>query len=115
MSQAVHILTNTIEEASGALGAGLFVGWDNAQAGEDDKVQGICPVDVVDGDPAPVVAIGSAIVKSGAAFANHAELCSDAAGKARAYDGATYTEVVARALQAATAADQDIEVLLLVK
>ena len=61
----------------------------------------------------PVDVLGTAIVLSGGAFAVGAALSSDINGNAIAQPGAAPNTVVARALQAATAAGQRIEVALI--
>lgn len=109
-AQSNAILTLTAV-AAGAISAGRFVTPVGAQAGADANTLGVARTDAVLNDKVAVDVLGTAVVKSGAAFAAGASLKSDANGKAITW--AASGAKVAVALQAATAADQDIEVLLI--
>lgn len=109
-AQNTALLTLTVV-AAGTISAGRFVTPAGAQAGADANTLGVARFDAVANDKLAVDAVGTAIVKSGAAFSVGATLKSDANGKAITW--ATSGAKVAFALQAATAADQDIEVLLI--
>lgn len=108
-AQNIAILTLSVV-ATGALNAGRFVTPAGAQAGADANTLGVARADAAIGAVAAVDALGTAIVKSGAAFALGDTLKSDANGKAITWAAAGAKVAIAR--QAATAADQDIEVFL---
>lgn len=97
--------------ASGIIAANRLVTPAGAQAGADAVCMGVCPVAAVATDKIPVKFGEVATVESGAAITAGATLKSDASG--RAITWATSGAKVAFALQAATAAGQMIEVMLL--
>lgn len=96
--------------ASGVIAAERFVTHAGAQAGAAANTFGVARSSAAVGDAFPVDVVGTAIVEVGAAVANGAAIETDANGR-----GITRTSgpTVARALQAATAAGQRIEVLLI--
>lgn len=108
--QSYPVLTLSVA-ATATIAANRFFKVGGTQCGAGDNALGVPRTDAVSGDQVPVDVLGTAIVKSGAAFSAGDTLKSDAAGKAITWvvSGAK----VALALQAATAADQDIEVLLI--
>lgn len=108
--QAISLLALTIA-LTGTVAANRFVTPAGAQAGADANTLGVSRTAGVSGDKITVDVIGTAIVESGAAVAAGATLESDASG--RAVTWATAGGKTAIALQAATAAGQLIEVLLL--
>lgn len=73
---------------------------------------GITRSDAAIGDPTPVDVQGTAIATSGAAFNKDVPLMVGVDGKLVAHDGDGDKHAVARSLEAATAADQMVEVLL---
>lgn len=96
--------------ASGAVTANRFVGYDGAQSGAAAAGMGVARSTVADGEMYTVDVLGTAVVASGAAISLGAELEADADGKAVTRSAGVKR---ARALQAASAADQLIEVLLI--
>lgn len=108
--QSIALLTLTVA-LTGTVAANRFVTPAGAQAGADAVSLGVSRVGGVAGEKIPVDAIGTAVVESGAAIAAGATLESDSQG--RAVTWATSGAKVGIALQAATAAGQFIEVLLL--
>jgi hypothetical protein len=70
----------------------------------------VARTDAAVGDEFPVDVLGTALVKAGAAVAKGAALETDSSGRAVTRSSGP---LVARALAAATAADQLIEVLLI--
>ena len=111
MSQNIALLTLSVI-ASGAVSAQRFVAYDGAQAVAGDAVQGAARADAADGDPVPVDAVGTAIVEAGAAVSVGDSLEADADGRG-VPDTSGGNPQVARALEAATAPGQPIEVLLI--
>jgi len=108
--QNIALLTLTIL-STGALAANRFATPAGAQAGADANTIGVSRTAAVGaGENIPVDALGTTLVLSGAAFAKGASLKSDANGKAITW--ASSGAKVAIALEAATAADQLIEVFL---
>ncbi|MDH4276405.1 MAG: DUF2190 family protein [Gammaproteobacteria bacterium] len=101
-------LTKTL---SGTVAAHRFVTPAGAQAGADAVSQGVTRTAGVSGDKVPMDAIGTTIVETGAAVALNDTLKSDASG--RGITWVTSGAKTAMALEAATAAGQFIEVLLL--
>jgi len=89
-----------------------FVNTSVAQAGAASNTFGVARMAAASGDVIPVDAVGTAIVETGAAFAAGTLLATDASGRAVAWAAGA---AVARALpgQAATAAGQFVEVLLI--
>lgn len=96
---------------SGTVAAHRFVTAAGAQAGADANTIGAARSAGVSGETVPVDVLGTTVVESGAAITAGATLKSDASGRAIAW--VTSGAKVAIALQAATAAGQFIEVLLL--
>lgn len=97
--------------ASGAVTAARFV--DSTGAMIDtagNAAMGVARSDAGDGEAFTCDTMGTAIVESGAAIAKGASLKSGADGRALTYDTGTKVGI---ALQAATAAGQMIETLLL--
>jgi S-adenosylmethionine synthetase len=109
-AQAIPLLTLT-RTLSGTVAANVFVTPAGATAGAGANAIGVSRVAGVSGDKVPVDAYGTAYVLSGAAVTVNATLKADAAGKA--IDWVTSGAKIAIALQAAGAADQLIEVLLI--
>lgn len=108
--QSVSLLTLTLT-AAGAIAANRFVTATGAQTGADGNAVGVAATAAALGERFPVVVKGTAIVEAGAAISAGATLKSDASGRAIAW--ATSGAKVGVALEAATAAGQFIEVLLL--
>lgn len=105
--QNVSVLSLSVK-ASATVAARRFVTVAGAQAGAGANALGVSKFGGATGDMLTVDALGTSIVEAGAAFAVGAALQSDADGKAITKDaGAT----LARALQAATAAGDLVEVL----
>ncbi|MCU0963541.1 MAG: DUF2190 family protein [Burkholderiaceae bacterium] len=96
---------------SGTVAAHRFVTIGGAQAGADAVTLGVAQTAGVSGAVVPVDVIGTTIVESGAAITAGDTLESDASG--RAVTWATSGAKVGKALEAATAAGQFIEILLL--
>jgi len=110
MNQNISLLTLTVA-LTGTVAANRFVTPAGAQAGADVNTLGACRVAGVATDKAPVDVLGTAIVESGAAVAAGATVKSDATG--RAITWVTAGAKVGIALEAASAAGQLIEVLLI--
>lgn len=108
--QSTPLLTLTVA-LTGTVAAARFVTPAGAQAGADANTLGVARSAGVSGDKIPVDAIGTAVVEAGAAIALGATLEVDASG--RAVTWATSGAKVGIALQAASAAGNFIEVLLL--
>lgn len=108
--QAIPLLTLTMT-LSGTVAAHRLVTPGGAQAGADAVCIGVSVSAGVAGERIPVVVQGTAIVETGAAVAAGATLKSDSQG--RAITWATSGAKVGFALEAASAAGQFIEVLLL--
>lgn len=64
------------------------------------------------GDPVPVDVMGTAIVTAGGAFAKDAALTVDAAGKVILHDGTAGKFACGRAMEAAAADGDQVEILL---
>lgn len=110
-AQATNILSLTVA-AAGAIAANRFVTPAGAQAGADANTLGAARFAAgAAGEKITVDALGTAIVEAGAAVAAGATVKSDASG--RAITWATSGAKVGLALDAATAAGQMIEVLLI--
>jgi len=107
--QAISIFTLSIV-ASGAISKHRFVTHANAQAGAAANTLGVARTDAVMGDTLAVDVVGTAVVEAGAAITAGAAVETDATG--RAVTLATGTKV-GRALEAAAAAGDFIEVLLI--
>lgn len=108
--QSISLLALTVA-LTGTVAANRFVTPAGAQAGADANTLGVTRHAGVSGENASVDVIGTAVVEAGAAIAAGATLKSDASG--RAITWVTSGGRIAIALQAATAAGQFIEVLLL--
>ena len=108
--QSFSILTLTIS-ATATLTADRFVTIAGAVPAADAYVLGVCRTAAVSGDRVTVDVQGTSIVEAGAAVAVGNTVKVDASG--RAIPWATSGAKVGIALQAATAAGQFIEVLLL--
>ncbi len=109
-AQSIPVLTLTVALA-GTVAANRFVIPAGTQAGADANTLGVCRTAGVSGDKAPVDVLGTAVVEAGAAISAGASLKSDSSG--RAITWASSGAKVGIALQAATAAGQFIEVLLI--
>lgn len=108
--QAISLLTLTLV-AAGTIVANRFVTAGGVQAGADGNAIGVANTAAVSGEKFPVTAKGTAVVEAGAAIAVGATLEVGASG--RAVTWATSGGKVGYALEAAGAAGQMIEVLLL--
>jgi hypothetical protein len=110
MSEAyIEILTLT-GTAPSAVSGNRFVGFNDAQASvAGQPCKGVAYSDAGTGEIYPIHAAGVTTVVSGAAVAIGAALQTDAQGRAVTQSSGV---LVARALEAATAADQLIQVLL---
>lgn len=95
---------------SGTVTANRFVTPAGAQAGAGANTLGVCRQSGVSGDMATIDVLGTAQVESGAAVAVGATIAADSSGR-----GITWASgaKVGLALEAATAAGQIIEVLLI--
>ncbi len=109
MSQFTPVLTLPII-AAGAIVADRFVSVAATQAGAAANTLGVARSNAASGAPLPVDVMGTAIVEAGAAVAQYALLETNASGQAVTRSAGP---IVGRALQAATAAGQRIEVLLI--
>jgi hypothetical protein len=107
--QSISILTLSLI-AAGAIAKHRFVTHAKAQAGAAANTLGVAKHDAVLNDGLTVDVIGTAIVEAGAAIADGAEIETDASGRAITKAAGVTT---ARALQAAAAAGDFIEVLLI--
>jgi hypothetical protein len=96
---------------SGTVAANRFITAAGAQAGADAVTFGAARSAGVSGEKITADIIGTAIIEAGAAFSLGATLKSDSTG--RAITWVTSGAKVAIALQAAAAAGQMVEVLLL--
>jgi hypothetical protein len=110
MQQSVPVLALTAV-AAGTIAANRFVTPAGAQAGADANTLGVCRQAAVATDKVTVDVLGTAIVEAGAAVSAGATVKSDASG--RAITWASSGAKVGIALEAATAAGQMIEVLLI--
>jgi hypothetical protein len=97
-------------KASAAVAARRFVTHAGAQAGAGANAAGVSEYAAASGEMFPAVALGTAVVEAGAAFAAGAALQADADGRAITKDAGA---AVARALQAAGAAGDLVEVFLI--
>lgn len=110
MSQQNTPILKLPVKASAAVAARRFVTVAGAQAGAGANALGVSEFSAASGEVFPAVALGTAIVEAGAAFLVGAALQADADGKAITKDaGAT----LARALQAATAAGDLVEAVII--
>jgi hypothetical protein len=99
--------------AAGAIAAHRFVAIDVTQAAANVNTFGVARVPAAIGETIPVDTAGTAVVETGGAIAAGALVETDAQGRAVTYASGP---AVARVLpgESASAADQFIEVLLLV-
>jgi hypothetical protein len=103
-------LTLTVA-AAGAIAARRFVTPAGAQAGADANTLGVAIAAAsAAGESVPVIVLGTAAVEAGAAISKGATIKSDAQG--RAIPWATSGAKIGIALEAAGAAGEAIEVLL---
>lgn len=109
-AQSIPCLTLTLA-LTGTVAACRFVKADGTQSVADANTFGIARTGGVSGDKVAVDVIGTAIVEAGAAVTAGATVKADASG--RAINWVTSGAKVALALEAATAAGQMIEVLLI--
>jgi uncharacterized ParB-like nuclease family protein len=109
-NQNISILTLAIL-ASTAVAANRFVNALGAQVLADANAIGVARSPAAIGELIPVDVQGTAVVEAGAAFAKGATIKVDATG--RAITWVTSGARVAVALEAATAAGQLVEVLLI--
>lgn len=106
------VLTITMTP-TGTINPYRFVNFAGAQAVAGQAARGITHDGGEIADKAvPVYAMGTAIIEAGAAFAAEAQLVSDADGKAIAAVAASGHVINAVALEAAAAAGDLVEVLL---
>jgi hypothetical protein len=109
-AQFMSVLTLTLA-ATGTIAANRLAKVDGTQAGAGDNTLGAVRTAASSGDKVPCDVLGTTIVESGAAITAGDTLKSDGSG--RAITWATSGAKVGIALQAATAAGQFIEVLLI--
>jgi hypothetical protein len=109
-SHEVQVLTLI---ASGAVLGKRAVKWTGDQGGEDDAIAGLARHGAADGEAVAVVTLGTARAIAGDEISVGDQLGVDADGALVPIDGVTYTQAVARALEAAAAAGAEIEVFLL--
>lgn len=110
-TQNIALLSLTVA-AAGVIAANRFVTPAGAQAGADANTLGVARfAAAAAGEKIPVDVLGTAVVEAGAAVAAGATVKSDASG--RAITWVTSGAKVGLALEAATAAGQMIEVLLI--
>lgn len=109
-NQNIACLTKSVT-LTGTVSANRFVTPAGAQAGADANALGVARSAGVSGDLIPVDLLGTAVIESGAAFAKGATLKSNASGQGITW--VTSGAKVAIALEAATAANQLIEVFLI--
>lgn len=108
--QSIPILTLTVN-AAGTIAAHRFTTPAGAQAGADANALGVARSAAVVNDKIPVDVLGTTTVESGAAITAGVTLKSDSTGR-----GITWVTSGARlaiALEAATAAGQFIEAMLI--
>lgn len=108
--QAIAVLSLPLL-LSGTVNPNRFVTAAGAQAGADANTFGVCRAGGVSGERQTCDVLGTAMVEAGAAVSAGATVKSDASG--RAITWATSGAKVGLALEAATAAGQIIEVLLI--
>lgn len=108
--QSIPILTLPLT-LTGTVAANRFVTPAGAQAGADANTLGVARDAGVSGDKISVDVLGTAVVEAGAAIAANATIETDSSG--RAVTWATSGPKVGMALQAAGAAGEFIEVLLM--
>jgi hypothetical protein len=108
--QAFPCLTLTVA-ATGTIAANRFVTPAGAQAGADANTLGVTRTAAISGDKIAVDVLGTAVVEAGAAVSAGASLKADSSG--RAITWVTSGAKIGIALQAAGAAGEFIEVLLI--
>lgn len=108
-AQSIPCLTLTVT-ASVALTADRFVAHGGGLPGAGGNTLGVARSDAAAGAAAPVDVLGTGVVEASAAIAAGAKIEALADGRAVTQSSGV---TVARALQAATAAGQRIEVLLI--
>lgn len=108
-NQSISLLTLAVA-ATAVIAANRFVNAAGAQVVADANAIGVAKAPGAIGEQVPVDVIGTAVVESGGAFVRGATLKVDALG--RAITWVTSGARVAVALEAATAAGQLVEVLL---
>jgi hypothetical protein len=87
----------------------LFIGFDGNVCGNGEKALGVLNANTNQGNQAPVMTIGIAIVLSGAAVAQKDKVQSDANGKAIPFAAGEYN---GRAMDSASGANEPIRILL---
>lgn len=107
--QKIALLTLTAT-ASGAVTAERFVGHDGALATAAGNTLGVAATDAADGEDYPADVIGTTVVEAGGAIAKGGAIEVGAGSKAVAQSAGV---TVARALEAAGADGDKIEVLLI--
>jgi len=107
--QAISIFTLSVV-AAGAITKHRFVTHGNTQAGAAANTLGVARTAAAPNEGLTVDVIGTAVVEAGAAIAAGAAIETDATGRAVTKAAGV---TVGRALQAATAAGDFIEVLLI--
>lgn len=115
MSAQNHSLLTLAVALTGTVVADRFVTLAGLQTGAAGDALGVALSPGVSGDRIPVDVLGTAVVEAGAAIAVDAFVQSDASGRAIALVPTTVAHLLAlrgRALQAAGAAGEKIEVLL---
>ena len=108
--QSISLLALTVA-LTGTVAASRFVTPAGAQAGADANTLGVARTAGVSGDKVTADVMGTAVVEAGAAVSAGATVKSDASG--RAITWVTSGAKVGIALQAASAAGDLIEVLLI--
>jgi len=112
MSQSIPILTLT-QQASGAVTARRFVGFDGAQIGTDGaRAMGVSQHDAEDGQDMAVDAIGTTVVETGGSFSIGDELVADASGRAIVNPDVGGEVIMADPLEASGGTGEFVEVLL---
>lgn len=110
--QCITILSLTFK-ASGAVPAYRAVGFNGARASvQGQKVLGVSPRPVDDGQYSDAAAVGTAVIETGGAFTAGAGLVVDNQGRAIAEAGAEGEFVFADALDASGGAGSFAEVFL---
>jgi hypothetical protein len=113
MSQSYYGGLMVTKNAPGAIGKYLCVGFDGARAAvSGQKVLGIADTDAAQTDDYALTVLGPAPGISGAAFALGSKLITNAAGKLIAATGAAGEHAFCEAMEAATAADQQVQILI---
>lgn len=111
MSKQNYALLTLTVTAVGAIAAHRFVHALGDQAVANENALGVSRTAAADGEKFPVDVLGTALVQAGNTITKGDSLKSDADGKAITW--ASAGAKLAIALEAATAADQIIEVLLI--